>query len=248
MKYRYLDDPRFKDYSFAVLKGHFKDREEFKEFFEVIEGDKDKNKFLAITSHYKFLVKELECKTEKISNPKEKIRVDYIDGAYKYITILGLIEYLMSNEKYEEFYEWLIKRDNRDKLISINSVEKLEKVYSLYKQSYGSIKKAVKFFTDYLDECDKRDLQKKIKIRKDISSSIGELAKELYQMRSEFLHFDFGEQGNRSIFPMLSDGKHLTVGINKKTKKLVVISLSLADLERFFEHGLLKMFGYPGRQ
>jgi hypothetical protein len=65
--------------------------------------------------------------------------------------------------------------------------------------------------------------------------SIVELAKRLYSMRSEFVH--------RAEFVLsLNEGS----AVNVKGSKVTLNALSLKDLCRFFEHGLLIQFGYAG--
>lgn len=253
--HRFLNEKdRFANYAFDVLKAYFDSRQEFDEFFEDIATDEDKDKFLRITSFYKFLVKD---GSYYIANKKSnKKKIDYIDDTFKYVALYSFIEALYAKDTYVEFYEWLC-RNKDNSIFPIESVDDLKKLYNAYKKEHGSIRKAVSFFESLDSEC-KKILKTQFEVisksavdkpQNNVKSSVDDgdsacantaitvldLAKKLYEIRSRFVH-------EAKLVTMFSGRTTLS----KSRDNIFVCCLSLDDLKMFFEHGLLIFFGYSG--
>jgi hypothetical protein len=217
----------FLNYAFDVLQKYFSDRQRFDDFFESIVGEEAKNRFLKITSFYKFLVKDGKF------GYSDRPYVDYIDETYKYVGLVSLIEALYGQGKYLDFYEWIRKQPDST-VFPIGHAAQLEKLYAKYKQDYGVTHKIVLFFKS-LDADSQEVLRKKLKLKRN-EEPVEALAKLLYQIRSEFLHkakliLEFGQ----------------TTTISTRKGKIVQSDLTLNNLQSLFERGLLLHFGYSGK-
>jgi len=218
---RYLEDKdKFLEYTFDVLKNHFKTRDEFIRYFDSIENDIDKNKFLKISSFYRFLVRKGRFVTDIGV-------VDYLDTTYKYVAIFSLIDALYDKDDYKEFYEWL--RMNSSDILPIDDISKLDKLYTDYKEIYGSVRNATKFFT-MLDDDSKSIIIKKIKVKRE-EKPLEYLAKLLYHIRSEFVH-------KARLIAEIKEGTVMSTRMGKMT----MFSISLEDLMLIFERGLVIYF------
>lgn len=226
MRYlRYKED--FLKHAYIPLQRYFQDEADFERFFEKIPTDEEKDRFLKTASFYRFLVVE-----GRFSFPEPEFNdgLKYIDDSYKYISIFSLIESLYVGEKFVDFYTYMVtKRHNIP--FPIEKRSDLKPIFDQYKDEYGAIRNALKFF-DGLDQQDKDKIVRKFRVANE-SNSIIDLAKYLYQIRSDFVH---------TAKFVLSFG--VTPSIGKIGKKVVVNDLQLLDLIVFFEHGLLRHFGY----
>ena len=116
----------------------------------------------------------------------------------------------------------------------ISSTDDLGKVFSTYKEDYGAVKNAVKFFNG-LDERDRYKIMSDFEITNE-KSSVTDLAKLLYQIRSDFIH-------NAKFILGFGDD----ISIEHVGKRVVTNRLRIRDLTIFFEHGLLCHFGFKGQ-
>lgn len=226
MRYlRYKED--FLKHAYVPLQQYFQDEADFERFFETIPTDEEKNLFLKTASFYRFLVVE-----GRFSFPEPELNdgLKYIDDSYKYISIFSLIESLYVSDKFVEFYTYMATKRNKIQF-PIEKRSDLKPIFDRYKDEYGAIRNAIKFF-DGLDQYDKDKIVKKFRVANE-SNSIINLAKYLYQIRSDFVH---------TAKFVLSFGVNPTIG--KVGKKVVVNNLQIRDLMVFFEHGLLRHFGY----
>ena len=229
MKYlSYKDD--YLKHAYVPLQRYFQNEADFEQFFEAIPTDGEKDLFLKTASFYRFLVVQ-----GRFSFPTQELDdgLRYIDDSYKYIAIFSLIESLYVGEKFMDFYTYMVTK--RHKIpFPIEKRSDLKPIFDEYKDEYGAIRNALKFF-DALDQQDKDKIAKKFKITNE-SNSIIDLAKYLYQIRSDFVH---------SAKFVLGFGANPAIG--KIGKKIVVKNLQIRDLMVFFEHGLLRHFGYNGQ-
>ena len=233
---------QYSDHAYAALRNNFPDRVSFDSLLNSIESDTEKDLFLRLASFYRFLVKEGNM---HYSNPAWCNGLQYIDDTFKFISIFALIEAACSDVKHMDFYEFLVRRDTHLEY-PIQSKQHVDKFYEEYKQKHGSIQKAVRFF-ELLDEKCKRNLVNKLKVKLKASESKSaawsrwedksaiELAKLLYDMRSQFVH-------NAEFVLTLSKRPVLTL----TPKHALLTYLCLEDMMVFFEHGLLLRFGYRG--
>jgi hypothetical protein len=105
----------------------------------------------------------------------------------------------------------------------------LERYYRKYKDEFGSIRQSIRFFKSLSSER-QETLIKKIEV-KDTESTIENLSKYLYEVRSKFVH--------ESKLILNMSGR-TTIGRNGK--KIVICKLSIEDLMKFFEEGLVMHF------
>lgn len=118
---RYLDDKeKFMGYSFDVLKNHFSNRNEFNQYFDSIENDFKKNKFLQIASFYKFLV------IDGMFYSGDEV-IEYLDTTYKYVAIFSFIDAIYDRDDYKDFYAWL--KMNSSEVFPIIDDSKLDALY-----------------------------------------------------------------------------------------------------------------------
>ena len=213
--------------AFSSFNNYFKDKGDFNNFILSISSEKDKNQFLRISSFYRYLIKD---GTFRFTDSKLNKHMKYIDESYKYIAIFALIESLYESDEFVDFYTF-IKTKRNDIKFPIENDSELDEIYQKYKREYGSIKKAITFF-DNLDDSDKEKIQNKFVLDNERKSLIY-LAKIMYKIRSEFVH--------KASF-VLSFGEKPSAGY--ANKKILMNSLSLKDLMVFFEHGLLRHYGY----
>lgn len=222
---RYLyEKDTFLEYSFQALKNHFSNKNDFISFFKAIENDDQKNLFLKTASFYLFLVKEGDWFVDIAGSDK---RVDYLTDTYKYIAIFSLIESMQERE-FIDFYSFLVRRKTNVKF-PINDKKELEQLYRQYKCEFGSIHQSVKFFKS-LNTQKKSELMKNLEI-KNVKPTIENLSKYLYNLRSKFVH-------EAELIVNISG----QTTISRYGKKVVICKLSLGNLMKYFEEGLIKYF------
>lgn len=225
---RYLKDKeKFLEYAYLALSDHFASHNDFINYFNMMKTDERKNLFLKTASFYLFLVKRGDWIID-IPNSKTKV-LDYLTNTYKFMTIFSLIESL-SEKNNIDFHEYLIREKSQVEF-PINKKE-LNEHYRKYKDEFGSIRSCIAFFRA-LSPDRQHDLISKMKVRGDkpAERSIGDLAKDLYEMRSKFVH------EAKLVLP-ISKGTF----VSRLGNKLVVCNLSIEDVMRFFEEGLLGYF------
>lgn len=102
------NEQTFKRYAYTALKSLFPNQAEFENFYAGLRDAVVQDEFLRVTSFYLFLVKQGEWQVAvEGSNPV----VDYLSNSFKVVALFALIE-SMSDERHQEFYEWLRSRDN----------------------------------------------------------------------------------------------------------------------------------------
>ena len=152
---------------------------------------------------------------------------------------------MYSENKYIDFYEWLIDKAAK-KYICLYSKETIKKEFSEYKKNYGATKKIVYFF-DSLDDLSKHYLVKRMtgyRTKKDNQASnkeeltIKQIAAELYEFRSNFLH-------NAELINAISSASTI---YKKSATQLMISNISLDDLCLIFVRGVLLRFGFAANQ
>lgn len=221
---RYLQQrDTFLDYAYLALKEHFSSREDFVNYFNSIKTDQMKDTFLKTTSFYLFLVKQGDW---IVRIPGSKEVIDYLTNSYKYITIFSLIESI-SKEKYMDFYSFLKRKKSRVEFPITKN--KLDEYYSNYNNDFGSIRKCISFFKALpLERQNALTSGLEIQGR---DSTIEEFARCLYDMRSKFAH--------EVKFVLHMSGE---MSIGYYNNKIIVCTLSINDIMRLFEEGLLIHF------
>jgi hypothetical protein len=251
---RYIaDEPKFKRYAYAALKSRFPDEPEFENFYTSLDTPELKDEFLHVAAFYLFLVKQGEWHvTIEGSAPV----VDYLSTSFKVTALFALIESL-SDEHHQDFYEWLYSRE-AETTFPIGDLAALRKLYKDYKNSYGSIRRCVAFFSRLSPE-HQQTLCSSIKKDKKPLASIKKVAEFLYKKRSEFVHearfvlslvyhtalsID-GEKIVEKLPPETSlddfvEASHTT--LLRDGKKVLRVNLSLETLLDAFEEGVLAYF------
>lgn len=135
--------------------------------------DKSKDKFLRITFFYYWRCYKIRQK------------VNDLDEGMMFIVITSSIEALMSKKKHKSFLDWL-DLECEDKTLPV------KELLGKHGEEYGATRKFIKFWNNYVEDKDKKDLEensyyfdseyKKCKL------SIGDIAKLLYNLRSDFVH------------------------------------------------------------
>ena len=218
-------------YAFRALCNHFESEEQFDEFLAELPDEEARSGLVHIASVYLYLVKEGDWIVDiEESNPV----IDYFTNSYKLITIFPLIESL-STEKHRDFFAWLNDRGRRNEFPLEH--QRLQELYGAYKDEFGAIRKCRSFFEE-LPEEQKNELIGAFDLGEGQGRlSIGDVATFLYTLRSRFVH-----EGEFVL--ELGEIPHLTYDGRSTT----VVELSMDDLKRVFELGVLTFFrNLPGR-
>lgn len=230
------DEKILLDDAFDALCEHFINREGFLIQCKQI-SDISRSRFVRLTSIYRSLVKK-----GNFNPPTDALQVsiNYYDITYKFIALISLIEAIFSPDEWLDFYQWLRKPNNTE-VFPIENQASLDSLYTKYNLEYGAIRNAIKFF-ETLDLKEQEFLKSKLtRLRLDqdkikaseIESTILDLAKLLYSIRSEFMH-------KAKLIVEFSDIPAITV--NREGKPFIS-NLSLESLMRIFELGLMRHFG-----
>jgi hypothetical protein len=223
---RYIaNEPTFKRHAYAALKSRFRDEAAFEDFYASLDTPQLKDEFLHVATFYLFLVKQGEWHvTVEGSAPV----VDYFSTSFKVGALFALIESL-SEETHQDFYEWLCSRDP-ETTFPIRDLAALTKLYEDYKESYGSIRRCVAFFSRLSPER-QQALCRSIKKDKKPLASIKKVAEFLYELRSKFVH------EARFVLSLVG-----STTLSMEGKKVVEVNLSLETLLDTFEEGVLAYF------
>jgi len=219
--------------AFNALPEHFQSREGFETAYKRIP-DPQKIRFLRLASIYKNLVKDGKFIAPLNTLPESGL--NYYDLTYKFIALISIIEAVVGKDNWLDFYQWL----EHTKVVSIKDKTELDDLHEKYKSEYGVIKNVVKFFQT-LDEEEQEFLKTKlVQYRVDngktveITSEINDLAKLLYDIRSDFVH------GARLVIEF---GGIPATTANRKRGKSFTSNLSLNQLMRVFERSFIRYFG-----
>ena len=225
MSGRYFHNAKaFKEDAFAVLGSRFQDRSAFEAFYDRIESPERKNEFLRVACSYRLLVKHGDWKLS-VSGANEVI--DYLTNSFKLVALFSLIE-SMSSEKHKDFYEWLNAQDPAT-LYPISDKKRLNQLYSSYKQTFGAIRRCVRFFSG-LSGPEQTALCKSIEFEGKPLDGIKHLAQHLYELRSKFVH------EAELVLQLGGPTHHIT------PKGYFFTNLSVPALLGAFESGLIAQF------
>jgi len=223
---RYLEPKnrdKFIKYAFLALESHFSSYDDLILFFNKIKTKERKSLFLRTAMFYLFLVKQGDWTVEI---PDSNKIIEDLTNTYKYIGIFSLIESL-SKEKHMDFHQFIVSHKSKVKF-PIDRVM-LDKIYENYKNEFGSVKRCISFFKAL-----RTDRQKDLVSRFNVSestASIENLAKYLYELRSNFIH-------EAELVHHMSDVTSFSVVKGHS----VICSLSITDAMLFFEEGLIEYF------
>lgn len=219
------NEQTFKRYAYTALKSCFPNQAGFESFYAGLRDAVVQDEFLRVTSFYLFLVKQGDWQvTVEGSNPA----VDYLSNSFKVVALFALIE-SMSDERHQEFYEWLRSRDN-ETTFPIPDLASLSRLNQKYKTSYGSIRRCIGFFSS-LAPARQRALCNAIKVNGKPLASIKKVAEFLYELRSKFVH-------EARLVPELSS----ITAFSMRDRRVVETELSIDTLVEAFEEGVLVYF------
>lgn len=220
---KYLDNESvFKDDAYLAFKANFQTQREFVDFYDKLKNDEAKNNFLRAGTTYLFFVKNGDW---KVDVPRSNSLIEYFTNSFKLVALMAIIESL-SNEKFEDFYQWIKKEPSN---FPIADKRELENLYKNYKNDYGSIKKCKAFFSS-LSQPMQVELCKCVTLDGKPLQSIELFANLLYRVRSNFAH----EVGTTTIF----SGNHIA----KYNNKVVCWKLKIDRLLEIFEIGVISFF------
>jgi hypothetical protein len=226
VRFKYLDDPVYKQDAHEALTDRFASRNNFDTFCGGIASNSDKNTFLRVASHYLFLCKKGDWVVDvpARSNPV----IGYFTNSFKLTVLCALIESLYEETpRWKDCIEYLISPKGKESF-PILDAKHLKKVYDLYNKQFGSTQRLRRFLHSLPDQTRNR-LLKKFKIEGKVVTE-NQLASILYHARSSFVHVvEFVHILSGSIFDQV--GKHL-----------VFSEAQIHDLMNAFEIGLVAHF------
>lgn len=169
-----LDQPEFVTYAQNLFSKHGADYERIK---EKLQKAKDTKWRLAELTHFYYFI----CRPEKDENEvRDELRI---------VGITSLIEAMMESEGYQDVFTYF-----ESNFSSKNSIEDVAQFKKEYLSKHGSNRKIVKYFESYFSKDDLEEFFESIKIWSQEKKNFikfkkpEELAKFLYQMRSDFVH------------------------------------------------------------
>lgn len=197
-------------------------------FVNKVSSFKDeKLKRLVDLSHFYYV----QCKDPKI--------FEKVDDSLKLIVMSSLIESLLANYSHKEFIDWYnINQNNipscQDKIEMANQINCL---WNEYKKEHGAHKKFRNFFEQKLNEEEQNNLLSGFSRFDYREIKIDDIARWLYQMRSDFVH-----NASLVILPEINKTKdielwHIVNGIP------LTITININLILDIFEKGFLRHFG-----
>ena len=211
----------FSDLAFQAFQKYFKSRSDFDAFVNSIVANEEQSRFLKVASHYKFLVKDGRFFVAGYEEAK------YFDETYRFLAICALIELVEPNVRSEGFYRWVKKSATA---FPIKSPKDLKALHRQYRSQSRLVTKMVSFFQG-LDDRSMRELESSITVNRQ-RMPIEEVPRTLYGLRSKFMH-------DGRLIVELSGVETLSARHPDRA-----ITLSLEQLERIFERGVLLRFGH----
>lgn len=170
----------------------------------------------------------VECKDPKLFSN--------LDVSYKLIIMSSLIESLMADEKFKEFNAWYSKdcpEDIKKEALSKTLDEAIKYLWDEYKKKHGAYRKFKSFFDEYLSNDEREQLLGGFKRLDGKQVSINDIARWLYQMRSDFVH--------ASKLVLLPEANNVHLGHIVSGVPLS-ITMDIDNLLLIFEKGFLRYF------
>ena len=169
-------DPEFLIYARNMFARHGGNYDLLNNKFHAIHTDPEKRDSLAVYSHFYYYI----CAPNE-PTVREELKI---------VGITSLIEAMMSDIEHKDPFQYF-----ESEYSGKNSIDDVGKFKEEYLSKYGANKKIVRFFRNFISKEDVEDLLKGI-VRPDMTSDDGDkplrgldqLARFLYQMRSDFVH------------------------------------------------------------
>lgn len=152
---------------------YYKNDDDFKNFFNKLER---KEKQLGNFAHFYYFICQPYKNNEDI---REELRL---------VAITSLIEGMMQEVKFKDFFTWFESTHK-----GVNKIEDYSKTREEYLNEFGATRRIKAYFEKYISEDDKEILLRCIGLFKNSEgfikfNSIGEVAIFLYKMRCDFVH------------------------------------------------------------
>ncbi len=213
-----LEEPKFVTFIQNIFTKYECDYEGIKnKFYSVFNDNPKKRDNLATLSHFYYFI----CTPDKI-NTSNLIREEL-----QIVGITSLIEAMMEEFEYKDVFSYFAS-EFPDK----NKIEDFQEFKNTYLIKYGATRKIVNYFKEYIPKEEADIVLSKIKKwsskdKKSIPlSRLEELAKFLYQMRSDFVH----NAEMRCLRPHNVNSASMKVGDNYYT-----LTAGIADVLSIFE-------------
>lgn len=201
---------------------------QFSKFVEDSLSDSRRERFLNLAALYYYFVKEGHYYTTNDEGGIEEYAE--MGETLKYVTIVSVIETAMTDEPFVDFFSWLNSRKQRNRF-PIKDKSQLEDAYEQYSQDFGATKKLLKFL-QLLTSNEKAEFLDSIQFENQMHKSLDRVAKELYRLRSEFVH-------NAQTVWVLGE----RVALSNRRSNSIVYRLSIAEFCEYFERCFLRQFG-----
>jgi hypothetical protein len=226
------DEQKFLEYAWIVYSSYFHNKDSFISAYETISSPETKNKFLGIVSYYLFLVEDVKFSSRNF----DEADLSFVQETYQFLSIIALIESLYDKGDFLEFYPYLMKKNP----FPIHDRKNASILFEEYNTDYGCRRAVTRFF-EALDDRVKARIQKSITYLSnskypgsldEVSASVEDLTKLLYQIRSEYIH---------SGTLILEFGKGSIISI--RNRKPFYCNIELPFLCEVFKSGVLSFFG-----
>ncbi|MFA6340797.1 MAG: hypothetical protein WCX27_00950 [Candidatus Paceibacterota bacterium] len=214
-----LDEPIFVEYIKKVFRKYDCDYELIKNTLNYIfnENPSEKDR-LAIYSHFYYFI----CTPDKIDKEIDSIREEL-----QIVGITSLIEAMMGDDKYKDAFAYF-----ESEFPNKNEIADVCKFKKDYFAKYGANTKIVNYFEKYIPKVEADKILSGIKkwSSKDKKSipitNLDELARFLYQMRSDFVH----KAEMRCFCPSDANLAAITVG-----DKYYILTVRISEILDIFE-------------
>lgn len=207
-----------------ALASQFATPQAFADFYAALGTPEQKTEFLRTCTFYYYLVKQGDW---VVNAPESNPVIDYFTNSYKLVGIFALIEAL-SEESHQDFHEWLTQQ-NTQSTFPIADRAALEDLHIKYKQTFGAIRRCVRFF-ERLPSPRRDQLCAAVRINGKPMASIKKFAEHLYKRRSEFVH-----EGHLLV-QLSGSSTHVEGKLTVRTE------FSMSLLQAVFEEGVLAYF------
>lgn len=214
-----ITESKFVEFAKRLFGEHRSDYEKIVNTFQKIFKDKPKERDrLPHYAHFYYFI----C-TPGNEKAREELQI---------VGLTSLMEAMMGDVEYKDVFSYFESEFPKQNIIS-----DYRKFKEDYLQKYGATKKVVKYFNDFIPETEVENILEDIKIwnnndkRFEPFNSIDQLARFLYQMRSDFVH---GAE-MRCFCPIGADLACIKAGDNYYN-----IKVGVADMLKIFEKSFVK--------
>jgi len=208
--------------AYNIFGGYFDDQSDFEAFIDKLDSP-DKEKFFDLSHFYHYWCKDPEIYAVS-------------DESFKLIVMTSVIESLMSDINFKEFYDWFCS-DCPSKTIEDSEdvedpKERMKLLWDEYKKVHGATRKIKEFFNSYVDGEDQDLLIRGFKRLDGKSLNFNQIVNLLYKLRSDFVH-------DADVVMLAEEGGslgHIIDGIP------LSIKINIGSILTIFEKGFIEYF------